>query len=316
MQCKHCGATNPDWGAEAAVSKRFCIYCGAELERPVMRQNAAAEPPTPPITPPPPMPAGKPKKPKKKRGGLIALIVVLVLFALAAAAFFTIHIWEPATCTDPETCKICGKTQGRAEGHEWEPATCTEPQTCETCGKTKGEPLGHDWAEATCTEPKTCRTCGETEGEAPGHDWAEATYDEPKTCRVCGETEGDVKGWVGYADADFATEQTQIGDAYGHAYVFDEALVGCRKMTVHFKLTDYTGSPFGTYTVYAHTAERGWYQVGSFSVYSSDLNDELDVPITFSDTPTIDSILVLCTVQTYTGFTYECTMYVDDIQVS
>lgn len=28
--------------------------------------------------------------------------------------------------------------------HEWEEATCTEPETCTLCGKIQGEPLGHD----------------------------------------------------------------------------------------------------------------------------------------------------------------------------
>ena len=50
--------------------------------------------------------------------------------------------------------------------HDYAPATCTEPETCTKCGKTQGTSLGHTWVEATCTEPKTCSVCGETEGSA------------------------------------------------------------------------------------------------------------------------------------------------------
>ncbi len=89
--------------------------------------------------------------------------------------------------------------------HDMLPATCTEPATCSVCGKTEGEPLGHtetaDAAvEPTCTETgltegSHCEVCGEVlvkqeTVEALGHDWEDATFAKPKTCRVCGETEG------------------------------------------------------------------------------------------------------------------------------
>ena len=53
--------------------------------------------------------------------------------------------------------------------HQWSKATCTEPQTCSLCGDTKGKPIGHKFSNATCTEPKTCQTCQITEGSAKGH---------------------------------------------------------------------------------------------------------------------------------------------------
>ncbi|MCD8010293.1 MAG: hypothetical protein LUF34_05805 [Lachnospiraceae bacterium] len=107
------------------------------------------------------------------------------------------HDWVAATCTNPETCSKCGKTQGEALGHDWSEATCTEPQTCTVCGETQGEALGHDWSEATCTEPQTCTVCGETQGEALGHtageweykssDYVSATTTGYQYCQVCGE---------------------------------------------------------------------------------------------------------------------------------
>jgi hypothetical protein len=73
--------------------------------------------------------------------------------------------------------------------HEWIEATCSEPRTCSLCGKTEGTAPGHFWIGATCTKPKSCSLCGETAGTAPGHSWVEATSVSPKICSVCQEME-------------------------------------------------------------------------------------------------------------------------------
>ena len=95
--------------------------------------------------------------------------------------------------------------------HEWEDATCTEPQTCTKCGKTQGNALGHKYGEEktlkepTCTESgvkeSVCTVCGEkktTEIPAKGHKWKLSQVMEEATCSevgkgkykcyVCGET--------------------------------------------------------------------------------------------------------------------------------
>lgn len=96
--------------------------------------------------------------------------------------------------------------------HEWQDATCTAPQTCAKCGKTEGEALGHKWEKATCTAAKTCVTCGETDGEALAHiqgEWeiaTEATYSNPGIkkvhCTLCGEV---------LAEESFIKERIQNG---------------------------------------------------------------------------------------------------------
>lgn len=108
---------------------------------------------------------------KRKRSFLIFIVLFLILAALLTVAYFTVHIWTDATCTDPATCLICG-AEDEALGHRWEDATCEDPKTCSECGKTKGDPEGHRWLDATYDDPKTCSECGETEGFALVHPWA------------------------------------------------------------------------------------------------------------------------------------------------
>lgn len=47
--------------------------------------------------------------------------------------------------------------------HRWNDATCTEPNNCSICGKTEGEPLGHKWSNATCVKPQTCKVYNDRE---------------------------------------------------------------------------------------------------------------------------------------------------------
>ncbi|MBE6976460.1 MAG: hypothetical protein E7439_04605, partial [Ruminococcaceae bacterium] len=139
------------------------------------------------------------------------------------------HSWKDATCTDPETCSVCGATQGEALGHDWDegvinPAPdCTnagvKTYTCDLCGETKTEavdPNGHSWKDATCTDPETCSVCGATQGEALGHSWNEGEITtapdcenegvKTYTCDLCGET------------------KTEAVAATGHTEVADEAV--------------------------------------------------------------------------------------------
>lgn len=71
------------------------------------------------------------------------------------------HKWAAATCTDPKTCEICGKTEGKALPHDYKviAGTAVEPsctnvgkeadQKCSLCGDViegKALPaLGHEW---------------------------------------------------------------------------------------------------------------------------------------------------------------------------
>lgn len=134
-----------------------------------------------------------PKKSKKRTAIICALAAVIIVVFLFSTHIICFHDWQDATCTEPETCSICGRTQGEPLGHAWSAATCTKPRTCKVCGATEGVALGHDPIGVTCTEDGTCSRCGATI-KATGHRWTDATCTEPKTCLTCGATEGEPLG--------------------------------------------------------------------------------------------------------------------------
>ena len=106
-------------------------------------------------TPPPP--------PKKRKKGWPW--VLLVLLAALAVCYFTVHIWEPASCDTPETCKICHKTRGEAPGHVWGEWTEIRKAGCDQAGEeqricandashveTRAIPAtGHSWSDPVYT---------------------------------------------------------------------------------------------------------------------------------------------------------------------
>ena len=116
---------------------------------------------------------------------------------------------DAATCTEDQTCIVCGEVLTEKLGHrpgaavmkDKIEANCTVDGSynmvvyCATCGeKLSTTPYtitapGHTpGAEATCTEDQTCTVCGEVLigklGHTPG---TEATCTEDQTCTVCGE---------------------------------------------------------------------------------------------------------------------------------
>ncbi len=88
--------------------------------------------------------------------------------------------------------------------HKWEPATCSKPRTCSVCGATEGTALGHDWGSWVTVRNATCELSGmqervcrnnsahveRKEVAALGHKWTAATYSSPSTCTRCGTTQG------------------------------------------------------------------------------------------------------------------------------
>ena len=87
--------------------------------------------------------------PKKKKIGLFVAVGALCVLLLLVVGFFTVHFWEDATCTEPATCTLCGKTEGEALGHSWSGGTCTRPMSCKRCGTSQETVPGHVWQTET-----------------------------------------------------------------------------------------------------------------------------------------------------------------------
>lgn len=129
---------------------------------------------------------------RKSGAGVVVLLIVALVVLLVLGLGVMIALEATDTVDIPVMEDMADSVIGIFhKKHTWEKATCTDPKTCEICGKTKGDPLGHDWRDADCVSAGYCAECGAKGDSALGHQWLEATWEAPKTCRVCGATEGD-----------------------------------------------------------------------------------------------------------------------------
>ncbi|MBE6926009.1 MAG: hypothetical protein E7461_04110 [Ruminococcaceae bacterium] len=181
------------------------------------------------------------------------------------------HIMNPANCTEPATCSVCGATEGEANGHSWKDATCTAAKTCSVCGATEGEAAGHSWVAATCTKSKNCSVCGTKEGEALGHTFVNGV------CSVCGHIEGepdpivwdlsnkaDAADWGAYLskkkNEQLTTEVTSDGLQVNFAHennwraiILEEAAIDISKLTGKLTFTYSTDLTMTNYRIHLAT---------------------------------------------------------------
>lgn len=231
---------------------------------------------------------------KSHKKATIIIITVFAVLAVLAIGFFTIHDWQPATCIEPETCTICGKTRTLATGHEWIPATCTEPEICKVCGENRAPAAGHKWTSATCTESQKCEKCGTIGEAALGHDWRDATYSQPQTCARCGYTTGNVKGYIGVLNGVVSSEDVHVrGGQWSKALELAEPLDRCIKMTMELTVTDYSGDPFGAWCLYGRIPDGKWEYIGDFNIDERFINETLKTQFTFDPYVSFDALTMV-----------------------
>lgn len=174
----------PECNKEVSDTAKRCVHCGYKLKKEKHKKKIE-----------------KKKKIVKKRIiiSFSALMLVGILFCLyyffspKTVPWCCNHSTESATCTEPETCKRCGKTFGEAKGHSWRDATCIAPKMCKVCFISEGNP-SHDWIPATCESPKKCRQCGLTSGKPNEHEYVQATCTSPMQCKFCNDKKGEALG--------------------------------------------------------------------------------------------------------------------------
>ncbi len=74
------------------------------------------------------------------------------------------HRWEDGA-GDPKCCQTCGKLECAEGSHVWNPATCLNPQVCDYCDLTQEEPLGHSLADGVCAVCQYTALSPEVTGE-------------------------------------------------------------------------------------------------------------------------------------------------------
>ncbi len=171
------------------------------------------------------------------RGILLSAVVFLVL---AAVAFFTIHVWDQPTCTEPAVCKICGKEKKESiKGHSWgQPSyswsadfrTVTARRVCENDPRHVEEESVS--VVSRITVPPTCEEDGlrtfiasfankgfnsqeKTEIiQKTGHNWGNPTYkwsSDYKTAtarRICENDSSHVEEETGYSTSKITINAT------------------------------------------------------------------------------------------------------------
>ena len=97
-------------------------------------------------------------------------------------------------CTETAKCERCGKADTRAipnskGDHVFEPATCTAPSTCKECGATQGEPTDHVLGDWRVTKDPTSNSEGMRERKCLYCDYRETEvipYDSLSTIAIVG----------------------------------------------------------------------------------------------------------------------------------
>ena len=222
-------------GGRDNVTVIVCRISAADTEAPADRTEACIAN----FQNKPDMPKGQ--QPRK----LLILLCAAAAILIFVLGFFLIHRWNPATCDEPEICKICGKTRGEALGHSWGDWTTVTEASCTEEGlrqricandpsHMEKEPIpakGHTWKDATCTEPSVCKVCG-LKSEGPiGHDWGEPTYEWSNDCsmatakRVCRHESSHVEEETVKATSEVTTSATctTIGETTYTAVFRNEA---------------------------------------------------------------------------------------------
>ena len=125
----------PVCGAQNSENNNFCQDCGSAV--PEIRSGGSRDRRANAVREEAPVYAEAAPK-RRSSWWLWTLIVLVLLLCAGLGLYLGVHLWQPATCTEPETCRICGRTRGAPLGHNWnEWVTVTEPTATESGLRTR-----------------------------------------------------------------------------------------------------------------------------------------------------------------------------------
>ncbi|MBQ3182353.1 MAG: S-layer homology domain-containing protein [Clostridia bacterium] len=130
-----------------------------------------------------------------------------------------LHAFNPATCTEPRTCRVCNKKRGESAGHKWVGPTCEETAYCSVCKIFGAQQLGHT------TQNGICKRCSAEVFSTPIH---RAGYYMLKNAYAYGDGTYGASAYSTYqnGDEDYALvwyDANQVKFYIEYAYYWEES---------------------------------------------------------------------------------------------
>lgn len=162
--------------------------------------------------------------------------------------------------------------------------TVTTAATCLSKGKTT-------YSASFSNKAFALQTTTVEDIEPYGHNWQAATYDTPKTCSRCGLQEGTVKGYLGWLEGSFNDQAVYLrGNQSSGAFELKERVNNCFRLTICLEITEYSGSPFGTWSLFARDFNGRWSPISEFEITKDFVDSEQEIRLDFSTDASFDAL--------------------------
>ena len=223
------------------------------------------------------------------------------------------HLWGAVDYTWSSDKSICTATRvclNDPSHKETETVHTTSlvstPATCTDGGKTTYSAVFTNSAFAAQTRVIADQI-------ALGHNWQDATYSTPKTCSRCGATSGCVKGWVGEPSSYWGDTTIMLrGYQTTHPKLLESPIYNCMKLTMEFRMSDYSGYPFGEWYFYIRDMSGKWQPIRLFEVSENASSQTYTVSFSFDPRVSFDAFAVAKRVDSSFDISYS--LYIYDVQ--
>ena len=144
----------------------------------------------------------------------------------------------------------------------------------------------------------------------PGGSSAPKTSTEPSTSTA--DT-----GFLGALTGKWSEETYYIrGNQWTHAFLLDSTVYDCVSLTLDFKMTEYTGYPWGSWYLYARDLNGNWAHIGEFDIAEGSLNQTVTHYFTFAEPESFDALAFQSRVANEFTIGWSTSFYDARVQVS